>query len=420
MNKMTIARLSLCLMLAVFTRANAGMMSPCSNPIVLPDAKVQVFILPPKAESQLTARGTELATVMQRHILFAALKYSSIGVEELTVDKGQCSLEELPGRITARLRPGQTAIFIASRLFEQGDAIHLQSTVSFTTRDQIDRISWKLAGDAGSTSATVPADPIQFPPRLIPFSFLDTLASAQRESRRMHKTADANSGYWELPADPDARFTFQVIGTQGDWMHIRLLPSNEDGWVQAHALVDGSQLKGAFPELHFIDGLIGYHELWNNASDTSRRRLLQLTLASLDLYIELASGRPESEARALAKVLRGNAILRGESAAGWSLEALNAAEREYQSARSLAPTSTIANNFYLACGLALCARGACAENADRLHDEYLNAIARDPISTELVSNLRALYSSADRGSVPLKLSKQDIATQRAVLQQSIK
>jgi len=90
---------------------------------VLPGPKVHVFILPYRAQGKLTARGRELATIVQRHVLFAALKYRSIAVAELTGQAEDCEASETMERVQRRLADGQTAIFLWGRLFEQGEAI---------------------------------------------------------------------------------------------------------------------------------------------------------------------------------------------------------------------------------------------------------------------------------------------------------
>jgi len=392
--------------------------------MVLPGPKVQVFILPYRAESKLTPPGRQLATIMQRHVLFAALKYPSIAIEELTAGSARCEFERVEQQVVPRLSPGQVAIFLWGRLFEQGDAIRLQSTVAVRSKGVTDTLSWGLSGSAATKlSATVPTDPVTFAARTIPLWFLGTLESAQSEARRLHRTPDSNSIYWELPQSDEARFGFEVVETKDDWMHIRLLPSRQDGWVPAHALATGSELKGAFPELYFVDGLIGYHQLLvNSTSPASRRRILDGTLASFDQYVQLSAGRAESDARALAAVLKGNAKLRGQANRQpnepWSRDALVEAQRDYSDAQKLSPTSTTASGFYLACTSALCNRGECPEGADRLHARFLEAVARDPANRELLDNLNVFYGAVERGDLHLALEEKPIAAQRAILERA--
>jgi hypothetical protein len=397
--------------------AAAGVISPCSDPLVLPGPKVQVFIMPYQAQGRLTSRGRELATILQRHVLFAALKYRSIAVEELTGEPELCAPERIMSRVGRELKDGQAAIYLWGRLFEQGDSIRLQSTVAFSMHGSADTLQWSLGGEAShGASATVPADPVLFAARQIPLSFLQAIEPAYREARRFHRAPDAASSFFDLPNDPDARFGYEVLETRNDWMHIRLIPQGDDGWVPAHALASADNLKGTFPELYFVDGLIGYHQLWRAGSRPATddpRRMLELTRASFDRYIQQAAGRAESEARALAMILKGNATLRAAGGAAWSTETLQHAQALYRDAQQLAPTSTIASSFFLACSSALCARGACAEGSDQLHQQYLRAIARDPTSTELVTNLDRFYGAAQGGRIRLSAPADQIAEQRA-------
>jgi hypothetical protein len=377
--------LSIVIFAAMLAPVRAGIQTPCNDPTVLPGPKVHVFILPYQAESKLTQRGRELATIVQRHVLFAALKYQSIAVAELTGEARECQYETLAKSVYSRLKNGQAAIFLWGRIFEQGDAIRLQSTVAFSMVGSTDRYEWTLdRASATKTQATVPTDPVIFSPRVIPLNFLQMLEPAQREARRLHASPDSASSAMELPNDPDARFGFEVMETRNDWMRVRLFPSREEGWIPAHALTDGSNLKGTFPELYFVDALIGYHQLWSTptrAAVGDPRRTLAATRRSFDEYLNQAASRAESDARALAAILKGNATLRASGGADeWSNDALQEAEKDYQNAQRQAPASTVANNFSLACASALCARGVCGEGANRLHAQYLDAIARDPTS----------------------------------------
>ena len=407
-----------CLMLwLVGVRAVAGVQSPCDDPLILPGPKVQVFIMPYEAQGRLTPRGHELATILQRHVLFAALKYPSIAIAELTGEPKLCAPDRIMSRVGARLNDGQAAIFLWGRLFEQGDSIRLQSTVAFTMHGSPDKLQWSLGTEAaGDASATVPTDPVLFAARQIPLDLLQAIQPAYREARRFHKAPDASSTFFDLPDSPEARFGYEVLEVRDDWMHIRLIPGGDDGWVPAHALASADNLKGAFPELYFVDGLIGYHQLWGVGSRpgaTNPRRMLELTRASFDRYLQQAAGRAESEARALAIILKGNATLRAAGTAAWSTETLQQAQALYRDARELAPTSTIASNFFLACSSALCARGACAEGPDQVHEQYLRAIARDPTSPELVANLDRFYGAAQGGRIRLSTPADQIAEQRA-------
>jgi hypothetical protein len=411
--------LSVVLVGAMLAPVRAGIQTPCNDPTVLSGPKVHVFILPYQAESKLTQRGRELATIVQRHVLFAALKYQSIAVAELTGEAQECRYEKLAQSVYSRLKNGQAAIFLWGRVFEQGDAIRLQSTVAFSMVGSTDRYEWTLDRDSGAkTQATVPADPVIFSPRVIPLNFLQMLEPAQREARRLHASPDSASPAMELPNDPDARFGFEVMETRNDWMHVRLFPSRDTGWIPAHALTDGSNLKGTFPELYFVDALIGYHQLWGTPNRTAvgdPRRTLTATRRSFDEYLNQAASRAESDARALAAILKGNATLRASgSADAWSTDALQEAEKDYQNAQRQAPASTVANNFSLACASALCTRGVCGEGANRLHAQYLDAIARDPTSKELITNLNAFYEVAEKGRIAIGIPPDQLAQQRTV------
>jgi hypothetical protein len=256
--------------------------------------------------------------------------------------------------------------------------------------------------------------------RKIPLEFLGQLAAADKEARQLHKEPAAGSPFATLPADPMARYTFEVVETRNDWMHVRLKSLHMEGWIPAHALANADELKGAFPELYFIDGLIGYEQLFGTREErplVGNQLVLEVTKASFDRYLQLTADRGESEPRALAAILKGNAVLRASGAETRTRDELLEAQRHYAEARSIAPGLTAANSFYLACSSALCVRGDCGQGADDLHAAYLAAISRDPTSRELVDNLAIFYKAARAGRVKLALSDSALADQQNIVKQ---
>lgn len=403
------------LLLSIGVVANAGVISPCHSPMVLTAPKIHVFILPYEGEGRLTRGGRDLATILQRHVLFAALKYRSIAVMELTGDPTECSFERTAARVNSQLKDGQAAIFLWGRLFEQGDAIHLRSIVASTVKGSVDSIDWDLDGDAGQkVRATMSSDPILFAPRKIPLQFLQTLEPARRAARRLYKEPSTSTSYFDLPDDPEARFGYEVLETRNDWMHIRLFPREAgEGWVQTHTLASGDELKGTFPELYFVDALIGYYQIRDASvrSQPASARTLEVTQRSIDRYLNESRGRAESEARATATILKGNAVLRSADKP-WSLATLTTARQHYAAAHEIAPDYTAPATFYLACSSAICAREGCQEG-DTLQRQFLDAVAKDPTSPELITNLATFYDVAQAGRIKVSTPPEELAQRKA-------
>jgi len=394
--------------------SHAGMKSPCDDPTVLSGAKVQVFIFPYESERALTTKGRALATLMQRHVLFAALKYRSIGVAELTESKGPCEYQRVASRVRAQLRPDQTAIFLYGRVFEQGKNIYLKSAVSVATDPRQEEILWRLAPQQqqATITTTLPPDVGGFAPRTIPIDFLERLETSQQQSRKVHSAPDVNAPFKELPAGPSDRFTFLVLDSRDDWMRILVLPHGIEGWVPAHALATGDELKGEFPELHFVDALVGYYTLTPGAQ--RQERLLELTQASLARYLQETEARSESDPRALAHLLMGNARLRA-AVPEWATATLQAARHDYSRSTTASPGWTPAQSHLLACTALLCARRACGDEARALEAQYLEAISRDPTSRDLIDGLSAYYEAVALGRLPTSHSPEALANQRARL-----
>jgi hypothetical protein len=397
-----------CLALVFAGAARAGMQSPCDDPTVLSGAAVQVFIFPYESERNLTPKGRALATLMQRHVLFAALKYPSIGVAELTESTSKCRFEPVAARVRSRLKPGQTAIFLYGRVFEQGPNIYLKSSVSIATAAELKEIRWPLVPGGPVITTATPSEVQGFSPRTIPLSFLERLEPSQQKARRVHRQPSEQSPFEDLPGDPDARFTYLVLGTQGDWMQVRVLPFGVEGWVPAHALATGDELKGEFPELYFVDALVGYH---SRPGAVSAEQLAAKTRASLQRYLQATEPLPESDARALAIMLMGNTRLRAASQP-WPAATLEAARTDYRRAVAISPSWTPARSHQLAITTLLCARGACGDEANTLEKQYLDAIGRDPLSRELMGSLDAYYEAAALGKVSSALSPDALEKKR--------
>ena len=390
--------------------AHAGAMSPCDNPIVF-DSKVQVHIFPYEADGQLTDQGRALATLLQRHILFAALKYPSIGVQELVEYGGRpCNYRSVMGRIRSRLKPEQTAIFLTGRVFEQSGRIYLKNFVTIAAARGTATLEWPLASDSQITNTTeIPLEVPGFAPRTIPISFLERLESSQGQARRVHEAPDENSAFKELPAGQAGQYSFQVYESRNDWMRVRVMPRGIEGWLPAHSLASGDQLKGEFPELYFVDALVGYFSIGRNAG--SDRRILDSTLTSIDRYLSVTGDLAEADPRALAFVLKGNARLRA-AGKGWSTQLLQEAQADYRSALAESPSWTSANSHLLACTAMLCVRGACENEAKSLEAGYLDAIGRDPLNRDLVVGLNAYYEAVAQKLLATDLTPEALALRR--------
>jgi hypothetical protein len=387
------------------SQARAGAMSPCSNPTVF-DADVQVHIFPFSTDKALSNEARALATLLQRHVLFAALKYPSIGVQELVDDHSPCGFRQVASRISSRLKPQQTAIFLSGRIFEQDGRIYLKNFVAVKAPKSKLAIQWKLADDAQATVTTqIPIEIDGFAPRTIPLSFLERLAPSQLQARRVHREPNEQSPFQELPDGTRDRYTFLVFEARDDWMRVRVMPFGVEGWIPAHALASGQAMKGEFPELYFVDALVGYFSMGGNGERD--RRVLGLTHASFDQYLNVTEGRAEPDTRALALVLKGNARLHAVGAE-WPTSTLSAARADYAHASAESPSWTPAQAHLLACDSLLCVRGACEGRGASLEAGYLEAIARDPLSAELVDGLGAYYQAAKLERLATGLSAESL------------
>jgi hypothetical protein len=360
--------------------------------------------------------------VLQRHILFAALKYPGIAAEQLRGEGPQCDGDQVERRIEPPSGSGRSVIFLRTRLFEQGDRLYLQSTITVANKSPVVALHWPLgAADGAQTGASVPNDPIVFAARVLPLTVLDNIGEAEERSRRLHEQPSEDSPFFEIPSSPNARFAFEVLEARADWMHVAVhfsygMGADRVGWLQAHTLGDAASLKGAFAELSFLDALVGYNELIvPGLGEPNYDRVRAYTLGALSRYLDASKVFSESDARSQATVLRANTELLPQRA-DWTNAQLTQALSQYRVARELSPTYSAASNHTLACATALCARGACTvEQGDALHREYLKAIEVDPANAELLANLASFYAAASQGLIKTSLADNAIANQRRQL-----
>lgn len=397
--------------------AHSGIQSPCDDPTMLSGANVQVYIVPYETDQTLSPQARALATLMQRHILFAALKYRSIAVAELIANNGPCDPQRIAGQLSSALRKGQTALVLSGQMFEQNDRIYLKSAVTVLTGDHNSAMRWPVPGGSEGDVAlltTVPASIQSFAPRTIALHYLENMQRAQRDARRLHAAPDMNSPARELPDDPAEKFIFFVLGAKDDWMQVRVQPYGIEGWLPAHALATGGELKGSFPELYFIDGLVGLYGISGDRAHADRTA--ELARKSFSQYLAASADAGESEARALAAVLQGNTYLLA-ALGGWSNGTLRAAQRDYRRARDILPNSMLAANHDLACTTVLCLRGTCGDDLDELHDGYLSALSLDPGNPDLLHNLGVFYDAAVAGRLATTLDVTFLTQQQKLMRQ---
>jgi hypothetical protein len=412
--------LVICLLIGLpIARARAAAIGPCENPVVFEGTPVQVFILPYSGQGELIGPARALVNVLQRQVLYSALKYPSIGVVQLQGNALFCRPDRVTSEVRSRLTTGQTALFLSGRLFEQSSVVYLQSNVSVMHQGPPDSLTLGLGTVSNPTvSSATPTEAVRFAPRAIPVQVLGQLQATNDRTMRLFDEPSPDAHSVPLNVGTSDRFAYFVVGARDAWMHVQLLPAGGTYWLSVPSLESNQDAARLFPELLFVDALVGYQHLANQSHAEAAGSAGILKYVSFDLghYLELTVRSPELEARSLAEILQGNAVL---WATGTDSKSLGEARDHYDRARTIAPSYTPAASFYLAASSALCSRGVCPGGAERLHSEYTDALARDPTSGEIMSNLLAVYQVAGSGRLTLGLSRDDIASQVTVLQAAL-
>lgn len=388
---------------------------PCDAPLVFPRAAVNVVILPfavaeglPRASAEA---GVEVARAIQRETLLTILKFGSVGSVQLTSEPGRpCSPEDVEAKLTGvrpgartALRPGGGLVLVWGRSFRQGDDIYLQTFVRFLRRGQIERVVVRVGGQPFDLRPSMQA--FACVPRRLAAQELAGIHDQFVRQSLLHAEPSPSSPARGLPAEGD--YSYVVREARGDWMRIESADGRLSGWVLARGDRPGWSLGRLMPELHFVEGIVGFlrDQVARDASEPVSAARLDLAEAALARYgqawregMVAAADDPEGRHQALAigvplqmRVLL--ALLRPEVEPGTFERLLPLAAR----ARALLPWSAAARGLEAAVRLlgALSGRADPADPAvlleagDAAVDTLAAAVGLEPDNLAVVENLQS-------------------------------
>ena len=370
----------------------------CSRPFVFRDARVNILILPYRnltgTNADLERASWQLTLLLQQTILFSALKYPSIGVVRTvasdpdrtddctTAVVSQKILGNSPGAMQ-QLSSDGAAILLWGQIYKEGEQVYLCSYARLLRRGS-DIAMETTGGGHGVFSARLPANAVTFPPRVISTGLLQQIGSAYREASIVHSDRNVNSSGFELPVDPREPFPYQVLeATPDGWMRIRGMRGGQVGWIYASESVRSRTLAANLPELHFIDGAIGYLQFakasdWAGIRDNARR--------SLEAFAETGASQDTSLATATAKSMLAVMLQRDASTR----------PRGYQLSREavgLAPYNADARNLELIYRLDVANRDIYQNSKwQAVAQEFAQAAALGAGKKYILDNLDSFYN----------------------------
>ncbi len=416
-------------------RAHAGAIAPCSDPFVYNGAAVNVVVLPYAYTlapgQQFRDMGEKLAALVQADTLYSILKFDSIGVVRLYGQAGQpgqpseCDPQRIlkklltPGSFDWTMQsPGASSkdparnalILVWGSIYEEGDDIFVQTFMQFRRRDKADpgeNVYYPLGGEQPVSftseylSGRLAAQSFAFEPRRITVQDLSRIAEKFSTSAVLRASPDENSqkvialvGNQNMPTQ-----SWSVLEQKGDWIRLQVsmvpgVANVVSGWLHARIDLGDTPLAKVLPEMHYIEGLVGYLRcriLGGTPAMTSA------SLSALDAYMKAEQEDQEPLPAAVNLQVQGFLHL---LATKQSREGLGDAEKLFALAFEKIPYSGEAGNLEMITRVFRSFQaGAQPVGSKTFTSEMLQLSALDPANKQVLFNLGAMYSYSKRPDI---------------------
>ncbi len=421
---------------AITPKVHAMGNAPCDSARVFDGAAVNVVVLPYAytAPPQMAERdiGEKLTALIQGEVLYSILRFQSIGVVRLYGDPEDCSPDRvLPRLITppsvdwgaffqnppASLKgPGRSALVVLwGTIYQEGENLYVQTFLRFRRRDSNDpgeNVFLKLGG--AYLGGRLSSQAFAFPPRRLTVQDLSRISEAYAKNAVLRAEKNDNATVtWELKTPMTQSWT--VTGQDGDWVHLSAYSIADrgllkDGWLHAGASLGATPLSTTLPELHFVEGLVGYlrHRVAgaNRAMDTAALAALQAARAPAD--VESA----DTTAEAVGRQLEGFLSLLEE---GETKDAVQTAHARFQEAAQLIPYSADAGSLELLTKmLAAWYSPATPLSQKQFAAETWRLCGLEPGNRDVLRNLVAFYYFSIQQSVRPRIAESERLDQTSV------
>jgi hypothetical protein len=255
--------------------AQAAMLAPCADPVLFPGADVNLVVIPyalggPDEDYRLrpdlyalleSDTAGKLANLIQLDTL-ASLRYpAGMAVVHLIPSGEPCGPEDVLPDLTAQMEEGKGLVLLWGSFLEEEGQIYVQSYLQLFRkgRDDLAEVKVDLLGGQVSLAGGPSQHALGFAPRILTGDDLGRIGEAGDEARKIWSEPAGGSVVGELPATAEAPYAYYVTEVDPGTGRMRIRPheyfGGGDGWVEARS---DWPLRDRIPELHFVDGAMGY------------------------------------------------------------------------------------------------------------------------------------------------------------------
>jgi hypothetical protein len=254
----------------------------CTEPFVFSGADVNVVVIPYRSaggDRALELSGVQLSLLIKLDVLSHILPYSSVGAIQAVPPQNAnssdvCDVNNIVSQLlgqkygaTAQVAPGKGLIVVWGILYEEGPQIVVQTYARYLRRDTPDSVQMRVG--AFTFAGQPSGDTITFQAQRFDRAMLNDIATSFKAAEIIHETADDASPGKPLPSGAakcvgcyEENFAYQVLEHKGEWIKIHWRETTtgreQVGWLHSKIGLASTQLDDLLPELHFIQGTVGY------------------------------------------------------------------------------------------------------------------------------------------------------------------
>lgn len=255
--------------------AQSAMLAPCAEPVLFPGADVNLVVIPyalggPDDDYRLrpdigallgSDTAGKLASLIQLDTLYSLRYPAGMAVVHLIPSGDPCGPDDVLPDLTAQLEDGKGLVLLWGSFLEDAGQVYVQSYLQLFRkgRDDLVEIAVDLLGGTVALVGGPGQDALGFAPRILTETDLGRIGEAGDRARVIWSESAGGSVLGELPASPEAPYAYYVTDADPGTGRMRIRPHERfgggDGWVEANP---DWPLRDRMPELHFVDGAMGY------------------------------------------------------------------------------------------------------------------------------------------------------------------